>query len=107
MPSIVLKLLTLLALVLMPLGMGAASAALVRHAPTAATSGHCDEPTGQPAEHSPDLAVDCATACSMVATAEARSDKPAPHLHLQIDRPLAKRGTGLHPDTATPPPKRS
>ena len=107
MSALLLKLLTLMALLLMPFGMGAAGAAPVHHAPATATSGHCDEPAGQPAEHCPDQAVDCATACSMLATAEARSDEAVPSLHLQIDRPLAARSTAVHPDIATPPPKRS
>ena len=104
MSSLVMRLLTLVALVLMPFGMGAASAVPAGQAPAAA---HCEDQGSQPAEHPSDQAVDCAMACSMVAAAEARSGEAVPNHRLPSDRLLARRGTGLHPDTATPPPKRS
>ena len=104
MSSTVMRLLTLVALVLMPFGMDAASAVPAAHAPAAS---HCEDQGSQPAEHSRHQAVDCAMACSMVATAEARTGEAIPSHHLAADRPIAQRGTGLHPDTATPPPKRS
>ena len=104
MPSMVLRVLTLIALVLMPFGMGAASAVPVHDAPAAS---HCEDQGSQPAEPSSDQVVDCAMACSMVATAEPRTGESVPNHRLPADRPLAERGTGLHPDTATPPPKRS
>lgn len=107
MPSMVLRLLTLVALVLMPFGMGAASAVPAYHASVTATAGHCDEPAGQPVKQSPDQAIDCAMACSMLATTEARLDDRARSLRVPNARPLADRDAGLHPDTATPPPKRS
>ena len=106
MPVVILRLLTLAALVLMPFGMNPASAAPVHHSPAAAAS-HCDEQGNQPAEQSQDAAVDCALACSMVATTEARIADQAARLRLPVGSLLAERGSGLHPDTATPPPKRS
>lgn len=107
MPAVILRLLTLAAVVLMPFGMGAAVATAAHHAPASAAAGHCEEQESQPAEQSSDQAIDCAIACSMLATTEARADEPAPSLCLARGRPLAERGSGLHPDTATPPPKLS
>lgn len=107
MHALILKLLALAALVLMPLGMQAASAAPAGHPPAAAAAGHCDEEGGQPAGHSSDPAIDCAMGCSMLAAGEARAADPAFSPSLPSGRPLAKRRSGLHPDTATPPPKLS
>ncbi|MBA3510381.1 hypothetical protein [Sphingomonas sp.] len=104
MSSMVMRLLTLVALVLMPFGMGAASAVPAAHAPAAA---HCEDQGSEPAERSSDQAIDCAMACSMVATAEPRTGEAVSNRRLPADRPLAQQGTGLHPDTATPPPKPS
>ena len=101
----VLRLLSLLALVLMPFGMSAANAAPAHHAAAAAAAQHCDDPGGQPAEQSRDAAMDCAVSCSMLAIAQAQVEElPAAHPILTAPR-LAERGAGLHPDTATPPPK--
>lgn len=107
MPSMVLRLLTLLALVLMPFGMGAADAAPARDAPAASAAQHCDGHGSQPTDQSRDAAMDCAVSCSMLAVAQAELDElPVDHPILTTPR-LAERAVGLHPDTATPPPKRS
>ncbi len=105
MPSMVVKLLTLLALALMPLGMGTANA-MPAH-PSAATVQHCDEHGGQPAEQSPDKPMDCAISCSMLAIAEAEVDPPAAVRPLPTAPLLVHPDAGLDPDTATPPPKLS
>ncbi len=107
MRALTLRLLTLLALVLMPFGMGAASAVPVHHAAAAADAGHCDEQGGEPAGQSREQASDCAVSCSMLALAEARIQAPVQTPRMALARPLLERGTGLHPDTATPPPKHS
>ena len=107
MPAVILKLLTLAALALMPFGMGAASAVPVHHAAAAAGAGHCDEQGGEPAGQSRDQATDCAVSCSMLALAEARIQEPVQTPRIALARPVLERGTGLHPDTATPPPKHS
>lgn len=108
MPSMVLKLLTLLALMLMPLGMGTAGAMPVHQAPAAAaTTQHCDEHGGQPAEQSRDKSMDCAVSCSMLAVAEPQVEEPSVAHPLLAAPALAERDAGLHPDTATPPPKPS
>lgn len=101
----VLKLLTLLALVLMPLGMGTAGAMPAHHAPAAATDQHCDGHGRQPNEQSRDKSMDCALSCSMLAIAEVQVEAPAAVRPTPTARPLVELDAGLHPDTATPPPK--
>ena len=106
MPMLLLRLLTLVALVLMPFGMGN-SAAIAGHHRATAAAGHCDDQGGEPAEQSSDQAIDCATACSMLATTESVLEEGSPTIFAPATRPLADRASGLHPDTATPPPKLS
>ena len=103
----IVKLLTLLALVLMPLGMGAAGAMPAHHAPQAATAQHCNEHGGQPADQSRDQSMDCAISCSMLAIAEFQVEAPPVARPVPTAQALAEPGAGLHPDTATPPPKLS
>ena len=107
MPSMVLRLLTLFALVLMPLGMGTADAMPAHHAPAVATDQHCDGHGGQPAEQSRDKSMDCAISCSILAISEVEVEGPSVARPIPTARPLAELDAGLHPDTATPPPKRS
>lgn len=107
MSAVILRLLTLAALMLMPFGMGAAGATPVRHAPATATAGHCDENGSQTGQTSSDRVLDCAMACSMMAAGEAPVVEPAPALRLPAGPSLSRRAVGLHPDTATPPPKPS
>ena len=101
----VLKLLSLLALVLMPLGMSTAGAMPVHHAPTAATAEHCDGHGRQPTEQSRDASMDCAISCSMLAIAEVQVDAPPAAAPVPAVQTLVQLDAGLHPDTATPPPK--
>ena len=105
MPTMILKLLALIALVLMPFGMGSAMAGPAHH-PATASAGHCDEQRGQPAENRSSIAPDC-TACSMAIVAQARVQVPAAAARVPAARPFPVRGIGLHPETATPPPKLS
>ena len=107
MPSMVVKLLTLLALVLMPLGMGTAGAMPAHHAPETAIVEHCDEDGGQPADQTRDQSMDCAISCSMLAVAEVQVDSPSVARPVPTARLLVHPDAGLHPDTATPPPKLS
>jgi len=101
----VLKLLTLLALVLMPLGMSAAGAMTANHAPDAATAQHCDDHGGQPTDQSGDWSMDCAISCSMLVIAEVQVDAPVAVRPVPTAQRLVHLDAGLHPDTATPPPK--
>lgn len=107
MPAVIIRLLALLALIMMPFGMGAAMAAPVHHAPSSAAAEHCGEHGSQPDKKSPSQAADCAIACSMLMTAETGLAEPPPALRLPAARAPADHGHGLHPDTATPPPKPS
>lgn len=104
--AVLWKLLTIAALMLMPFGMSAAMAAPVDHT-SAATAEQCGDHGGQPVEKSTKQLADCAMACSMLMAAETRIKELAPAVRLAPARPFAERGTGLHPDTATPPPKPS
>ena len=106
MPTMILKLLTLIALALMPFGMGAAMAGPAHHPASTASAGHCDEQGGQPAGDRSSIAPDC-TACSMAIVAQARVHVPAAAARVPAARPFPVRGIGLHPETATPPPKSS
>lgn len=102
MPALILKMLTLVAVALMPFGMSAASAAPAHHAPSAAAQ-HCDEQGSQPVQAP--QAMDCAMSCSLLVSAQAGPAEAVPILRLPTVRLPAERGTGLHPDTVTPPPK--
>jgi len=94
------KLLVLFAILLMPLGMSAAPAAAHHRA----SMQHCPEQA--PSHHSKAGFVECAMACSAAL--------PAADLPLQERLVIARSPAtpvsasilhGLHPDTATPPPK--
>lgn len=107
MVRLIAKLLVLVAVLLMPLGMSAAPATPAHHGTSAR----------MPMEHCPDQAPshdskrgfgECTMACAAALPA---ADLP-PDQHLLIARtPTAPADAqilrGLHPDTATPPPKSS
>jgi hypothetical protein len=104
--SALVRLVTLIAVFLMPLSMTAAPA--VAHEPSmmGMAMGHCDEGT---AKHQPKGGLgECTMACSaaLPAVEEPRDEQPSfPPIPFQPA--LAQVLHGLHPDTATPPPKRS
>ncbi len=104
------RLLTLIALVLMPFGMAAAPASaqpmppMQHHAATAES--HCmdqDSPdhgkTAQPG--------DCAMTCAAIVAPQPAAAPPPARVKPVIARPLVQRGSGLHTEAATPPPKRA
>jgi hypothetical protein len=100
------KLLLLAALLLMPLGMGTAPAA--PHATPSATMPmqHCPD---QPASNDAKPGIpQCMMVCSAALPAV---DAPAaePHIIVCLPEQPARADVlrGLHPETATPPPKRS
>ena len=107
MASAVFRLLALIALVLMPIGMGAAPALAApdHHAMmTTAGSGHCDEQQDQdqaPAQKQ----MDCMAACTALPAPAAPALTPAlkPTAPRMID--VAAPFTGIEPEIATPPPK--
>jgi len=102
------RLLLLLAVLLMPFGMtGAVAAPAQQHAAAAGMPmPHCPEPP--PSQHGKAGFAECTMACSAaLPAAAARPDAPllivcAPDLSEAV-----RQLHGLHPDTATPPPKRS
>jgi hypothetical protein len=107
MTRMIAQLMVLVAVLLMPLGM----------APAAAGAGHHQAMASMPMEQCPDQAPsrdvkhgfgECTMACAAALPAvDARRDQPA----LIICAPVAANAShalhGLHPDTATPPPKRA
>jgi hypothetical protein len=101
------RLLTLLALVLMPVGMTYAPAAA---SPMPAshhevTMGHCGEQTGQ------DEAPISKMACTAMCMALPATDAPTKASVLKATAPrnigIAKRFVGMVPEIATPPPKQA
>jgi len=101
------KLLTLIAVLLMPLGM-APTAASVPHQPMAMDMqmGHCPN---QGSHHDMKSGIaECTMACAGALPA-ADLDRHQPRLIVcePIQAVAAQRLHGLHPDPATPPPKRS
>jgi len=101
MASAFLRLLTLLALVLMPLSMASAPASAQ---PVASTPvGHCDDHP-QPAKAPAGAQMHC-TGCAALPAIDAPSPlaEIIPQMPLRIA--LAPYLAGVEPDTATPPPK--
>jgi hypothetical protein len=103
------RFLTILALVLMPVGMMPGGHAMAA-APAAASlaSAHCAEmDDSKPAHHQPAQphhAGDCAIACS--ALPSAAGSLAAPRLVPPLLHPLpSAAGRGLAPEAATPPPR--
>lgn len=99
------KLLAFIAVLLMPLGMQPAAAAPVRHH-AAMPMQHCPD---QPSSH--DFKGGMAE-CTMVCSAALPAVDRAQEGHFVIvcapsETAVARILHGLHPDTATPPPKRS
>jgi hypothetical protein len=107
--TILMRLLTALALMLMPLAM-AASGPAAAHAPAASADGsHCEDKEGAPAkgEHRPGGGADCAIACSALPPAEPlRTGAPAPRAAAPAVR-FQILADGLHPEAAIPPPRGS
>ena len=102
-----LRLLTVAALALMPVGMASASAGPLHHAPSGAGAGHCDDQDGQPAEQPRDLLPGCTAGCSMLVADLACADAPAAVLAQLTVAPPPRLWLSLPPETATPPPKPS
>ena len=100
------NLLLMLAMLFMPLGMTSA-AAPVRHDMAAEMPmPHCPEPA--PSHGSKAGFVECTMACSAaLPAAGGPQDPPLLIVCTPYVRDSAQQLDGLHPDTATPPPKRS
>jgi len=104
MASVILRLAMLVALVLMPFGMGGAAAVAAAPPAVAATAG-CDD-HHEPADSPAKAKLHCA-ACAALAAMEAPS--PAADLRPELPRILetANSFSDTEPDTATPPPRSS
>ena len=104
--ALVWKLLTLIAVLLMPLGMTAAPAATMQHHTASMPMQHCPDQT--PNRETKGAFAECTMACSAALPAidtaqnEAILTTTAP-----IEADAVHQLHGLHPDTATPPPKLS
>jgi len=99
------KLVVLLAVLLMPFGMTAPAAAAAQHAPTAMPMGHCPEES--PSQRKAGF-VECTMACSAALLATSFGPREPLAIVCAPDEPaIAQRLHGLHPETETPPPKRS
>ena len=104
MPTIILRVVTLLALVLMPLGMALLTAA-PHHGAQASAPGHCDDNGGKVPDGTGGE-IDCTVTCAAVAPAEL-GRAPAtrgPALALWAGAPAET--AGLNPEAIPPPPKR-
>lgn len=101
------KLLTMMAVLLMPFGMAGASAHSQPHSMMAAmTQTHCPNPT--PVHGMAGGLADCAMACAALLPAGQPTQAPAKLFVAEPDRPaLALRLHGLRPETEKPPPKLS
>jgi hypothetical protein len=104
---LIAKLLVLLAVLLMPLGMSAAPAAAAHHTPSASMPmQHCPEQA--PSHNSKGGFAECTMACSAALPAvDLPKEEQLPVSCAPIAPTVAQMLDGLHPDTATPPPKRS
>jgi hypothetical protein len=106
MARLIAKLLVLIAVLMMPLGMSAAPAAAHHGTSAAMPMKHCPEQA--PSHHSTAGFVECTMACSAALPA---AELP-PERHVLVASAPAESAAvqmlrGLHPDTATPPPKTS
>ena len=107
MAAAVLRLMTLIALILMPIGMAGEPAIAMAPAEhgMAAMEGHCDELPGK--QQAPRLSkMDCAAMCTAIAATSA--PMPVPMMKPDAPRSIAISAPfgGIEPEIATPPPRR-
>jgi hypothetical protein len=98
---------TLLAVLLMPLGMTAAPAAAMHHHEMSMQMQmqHCPE-QGKPAGKA--AFIECTMACSAALPAtDLRQGEPLLIICSPVEAQAVRQLHGLHPETATPPPKRT
>jgi len=101
------RLLVLVAVLLMPIDMAAAGATPLRHSDSAEMPmGHC--PDNTPMSRGKAGIVECTMACSAaLPAADVAADAPIEIVCQRLQPSIAQRLDGLHPETATPPPKRT
>ena len=99
------RLVLLIAVLLMPLGMTPAAAAVQEHSAMASMPmDHCDDKA--PSRHMKGGIADCAMACSAaLPAAELVRDELPLSTCASVLPVVAHALHGLHPETATPPPK--
>ena len=101
----VARLLILLSVLLMPLGMTSAAAAS-HHDRASMPMGHC--PDQAPGHDLKGGIAECTMACAgALPAAELAAHRPLTIVRAPVASAAAKQLHGLHPDTATPPPKHS
>jgi hypothetical protein len=99
-----LRLLILLAMLITPLGM--APAAATQTVPSAMPMQHC--PEQGPNHHSKTGFAECTMACSAALPAAERiAGAPLVVICVPVSAGVASPLHGIHPETATPPPRRS
>jgi len=101
--QLIAKLGIIVAVLLMPFGMTPASGAV--HHGMATAMEHCPQPDSS--KHAPKGAMDgCTMACAsaLPAVDPVRADR-VPLRDVPVAAPVVAEFHGLHPDTATPPPK--
>jgi hypothetical protein len=103
-PTLVARLLVLAAMLLMPLGMAGAPAAARHHAAMAMDMQHCPDPA--PVHKDKGGIAVCTMACASALPAlnVAQREPVAPREEL-VAVHAVQALDGLHPETATPPPK--
>jgi hypothetical protein len=100
------KLLALVAVLLMPFGMTAAPAAAMHHPSASMPMQHC--PEQGPKQSGKAGFVECTMACSAALPAsDVRRDEPLSIVCVPVGHAVVHELDGLHPDTATPPPRLS
>jgi hypothetical protein len=102
------RLILLISVLLMPFGMTAAPASSMHHAMSGSMPmQHCPDEQ-QPSHHSKATFVECTMACaSALPATEAAAHEPPMLVCTPVLPATAQRLTGLHPKTATPPPRHS
>lgn len=102
--TVVMKALTLVALLLMPVGMSSPAAA-AQHAPVRAMAmmEHCHGQAQE--EEAPASAMDCSAMCTafLAGVAAMPASAPGPLLRCTLQR--EKIFTGIEPELTTPPPR--
>lgn len=100
------KLVFLFAVLLMPLGMQPVAAASTHHDMASMPMGHC--PDQGPHHDTKGGIAECTMACAGALPAvELAAREPLLIVREPVQPAAANRLSGLHPDPATPPPKRS
>jgi hypothetical protein len=100
----IIRLVLLLSVLLMPLGMTPAAASPSHRALAGMPMGHCPE---QKSRHDRGIA-ECTMACAAaLPVMAAGADELLAAPSVPVVAAIAQRLHGLHPDTATPPPKRA